>query len=587
MANIGKVQPTPIIEEMQKSYLDYAMSVIVSRALPDVRDGLKPVQRRIIYAMHHQGMHHTSRYQKSAAVVGEVLKHYHPHGDAPVYEAMVRMAQNFSMRYMLVDGQGNYGCFTADTMIRLTDGRNLSFEDLIKEQKEGKTHWTFSFNHQTQKIEIAEVKKPRLTRKKAQLVEVELDSGEKIRCTPDHRFMLRDGSYKQAKDLQPNDSLMPLYIERSDGSNDENLKDYEIIKQPVQDEWEFVHHLADIWNLNHQIYPRSAGRIRHHVDINKHNNNPDNIKRLDWKEHWRVHYELASWRHHHDPEYVEKLAEGRRKFIEENIQIISLRATRRNKNMWQNPKYREQQTKRLKAQWENKEYKEFMRQVSSSNLKKLWQKEEFKDLLSKIKSKEMKERWQDENYKAQMQKHMQAISIKLWSNPKHREYISQSMKKITQNPEWKKKQSEIAKSLWKDPEYRSKYPKDHFSKMAQIQWSDEKFRKMHQERFKKQRTDPKFLEKNLKAVQIANRRRLEKNPNVMNELAQKAKIALHKKWQDPAYKERVIKSKILGYTSSLLQKHSTLTLKYTNQEEPITVSQNLTMPCYTLVISPI
>lgn len=114
-ASIGKIQPAPIIDEMQRSYLDYAMSVIVSRALPDVRDGLKPVQRRIIYAMHQQGLHHTSRYQKSAAVVGEVLKNYHPHGDVPVYEALVRMAQNFSMRYPLIDGQGNFGSIDGDS----------------------------------------------------------------------------------------------------------------------------------------------------------------------------------------------------------------------------------------------------------------------------------------------------------------------------------------------------------------------------------------------------------------------------------------------------------------------------------------
>src|SRR3990172_11121148 len=96
----GKILTVPVTGEMEKAYLDYAMSVIVARALPDVRDGLKPVQRRIIFAMHEQGLHHSSRYQKSAAVVGEVMKNLHPHGDAPIYEAMVRMAQNFSMRYM-------------------------------------------------------------------------------------------------------------------------------------------------------------------------------------------------------------------------------------------------------------------------------------------------------------------------------------------------------------------------------------------------------------------------------------------------------------------------------------------------------
>lgn len=114
MSNIGKIQPVEITTEMQKSYLDYAMSVIVARALPDVRDGLKPVHRRILYAMHQMGLSHTSRYSKSAKVVGEVLGKYHPHGDLPVYEALVRLAQDFSLRYPLVDGQGNFGSVDGD-----------------------------------------------------------------------------------------------------------------------------------------------------------------------------------------------------------------------------------------------------------------------------------------------------------------------------------------------------------------------------------------------------------------------------------------------------------------------------------------
>ena len=131
MTNIGKIQAAPIIDEMQRSYLDYAMSVIVSRALPDVRDGLKPVHRRIIFAMHGQGLHHSARYQKSAAVVGEVLKNLHPHGDAPVYEALVRMAQNFSMRYTLIDGQGNFGSIDGDSpaAMRYTEARLGAISD--------------------------------------------------------------------------------------------------------------------------------------------------------------------------------------------------------------------------------------------------------------------------------------------------------------------------------------------------------------------------------------------------------------------------------------------------------------------------
>ena len=108
------VRPVDIEEEMKSSYLDYAMSVIVSRALPDVRDGLKPVQRRILYAMEELGLHHNTPYKKSARIVGEVLGKYHPHGDVSVYEAMVRMAQDFSLRNVLVNGQGNFGSIDND-----------------------------------------------------------------------------------------------------------------------------------------------------------------------------------------------------------------------------------------------------------------------------------------------------------------------------------------------------------------------------------------------------------------------------------------------------------------------------------------
>jgi DNA gyrase subunit A len=123
--DIGVVKPIDIEEEMKSSYLDYAMSVIVSRALPDVRDGLKPVQRRILYSMGELGLTSNSAHKKSARIVGEVMGKYHPHGDSPVYEAMVRMAQDFSMRYPLVDGQGNFGSVDNDppAAMRYTEAR--------------------------------------------------------------------------------------------------------------------------------------------------------------------------------------------------------------------------------------------------------------------------------------------------------------------------------------------------------------------------------------------------------------------------------------------------------------------------------
>ena len=123
--NAGTIHPVNIDQEMRSAYLDYAMSVIVARALPDARDGLKPVHRRILYAMHDMGMRADQPYKKSARIVGEVLGKYHPHGDAAVYETMVRLAQAFSMRYMLVDGQGNFGSIDGDgaAAMRYTEAR--------------------------------------------------------------------------------------------------------------------------------------------------------------------------------------------------------------------------------------------------------------------------------------------------------------------------------------------------------------------------------------------------------------------------------------------------------------------------------
>jgi len=114
METSEKIKPRTIEDEMKDSYIDYAMSVIVGRALPDVRDGLKPVHRRILYAMRELGLLPNKPYKKSARVVGEVLGKYHPHGDMAVYDAMVRMIQDFSLRYPLIDGQGNFGSIDGD-----------------------------------------------------------------------------------------------------------------------------------------------------------------------------------------------------------------------------------------------------------------------------------------------------------------------------------------------------------------------------------------------------------------------------------------------------------------------------------------
>ena len=147
--HLGIIRPISIDDEMRGSYLDYAMSVIVSRALPDARDGLKPVQRRILYAMHDMGMRSGTPYRKSARIVGEVLGKYHPHGDSAVYDAMARMAQDFSLRYPLVDGQGNFGSVDGDApaAMRYTEARLARIaEAMLAEIDKETVDWNDNFD---------------------------------------------------------------------------------------------------------------------------------------------------------------------------------------------------------------------------------------------------------------------------------------------------------------------------------------------------------------------------------------------------------------------------------------------------------
>ncbi len=159
------IQNTEIVTEMKRAYLDYAMSVIVSRALPDVRDGLKPVHRRILYAMHKLGLSSSAKFSKSATVVGEVLGKYHPHGDAPVYEAVARMAQEFSMRYPLVKGQGNFGSIDGDppAAMRYTEVKlaKIAEEMLVDIEKET-VDWMDNFDGRLQEPVYLPAKLPNL-----------------------------------------------------------------------------------------------------------------------------------------------------------------------------------------------------------------------------------------------------------------------------------------------------------------------------------------------------------------------------------------------------------------------------------------
>jgi DNA gyrase subunit A len=165
MMEIGNVEQVDIDQQMRTAYLDYAMSVIVARALPDARDGLKPVHRRILFAMHDMGIGATTAYKKSARIVGEVLGKYHPHGDAAVYESMARMAQDFSMRYLLIDGQGNFGSVDGDApaAMRYTEARlSHMAEEMLGDIEQDTVDFVNNFDGTLSEPEILPARLPNL-----------------------------------------------------------------------------------------------------------------------------------------------------------------------------------------------------------------------------------------------------------------------------------------------------------------------------------------------------------------------------------------------------------------------------------------
>ena len=163
--NEGKIIPIDINNEMKKCYIDYAMSVIVGRALPDVRDGLKPVHRRILYSMQELGITPDKGYRKCARIVGEVLGKYHPHGDTSVYDALVRMAQDFSMRYMLVDGHGNFGSVDGDSAaaMRYTEAKmNKISIEMLRDINKNTVDFVPNFDGEEQEPSVLPSRYPNL-----------------------------------------------------------------------------------------------------------------------------------------------------------------------------------------------------------------------------------------------------------------------------------------------------------------------------------------------------------------------------------------------------------------------------------------
>ncbi|MDP3103525.1 MAG: DNA gyrase subunit A [Candidatus Methanoperedens sp.] len=551
---IEKISPVLIEDEMKRSYIDYAMSVIVGRALPDVRDGLKPVHRRIIYAMNEQGMTYDKPYKKSARIVGDVLGKYHPHGDIAVYDSLVRMVQDFSLRYPLIDGQGNFGCFTGDTKIKLLDGTEKSFEELAKLSPD-EIFYVYSVDEKGQLV-VGEGKNARLTRRNAELIELIIDNGEKIRCTPDHRFMLRDGTYKEAKDLTPDDSLMPGYFDTAQIK--EGLNEYLRVFQPASGVYDFVHHIADEFNAQKGVARVFGGPfVRHHKNFNRMDNSPTNIVRMDFLEHLHLHAENITelWE---DDEFRELQKQGVKRYYDDHPEV---REQRRNKFINQN---KQEEFRKENASRSSAGIKRYYSQNPqacteiSMRMKALWEDEDYRarmrTALANIEKREL-----SPEEKARIAQIISEKSRQMWKNEEKRSQIVEAISRALSSEKVRAKLSENSRRNWQNPDYRAKYSEDHFSEMALKSWEKPETLVMHREKIARQWQDQAFCDAQRKGVIHSNELRIQQNPAMMSELAACAACTLEKKWTDPEYKNTVMRQKIAGYVAQLLKKHDMIT----------------------------
>ncbi|MBU0470369.1 MAG: DNA topoisomerase (ATP-hydrolyzing) subunit B [Nanoarchaeota archaeon] len=347
----------------------------------------------------------------------------------------------------IVEGDSAGGCFSGDTEVALVDGRNLSFKELVEEYKLGKRNFCYNIKKDGT-IGFEEIKNPRITKKNAPVIRIILDNRREITCTSDHQFMLRNGTYKKAKDLESTDSLMPLRRQLSQKGKKITVEGYEMVYDPGQHRWVFSHLLADEWNIKKNIYLPESGVHRHHIDFNKLNNNPTNIARLTNKEHLKLHRKHIS-KTLHTSEVKEKCRALRQ--TTEFKQMMSKRM--------KEPQTRKILSEQAKKQWENQEYKEFMKNKFSEFYH---QNEEYRTENNKLLNRLQQQYWSnDKNRKERSE----LIKKYFRDHPEKRRLLSESAKNQWQNEKLQKWRSEKTKQQW-TPEFRAKrkeaYDKTYF-----------------------------------------------------------------------------------------------------------------------------
>ncbi|MCE7000219.1 ATP-binding protein [Saccharothrix sp. S26] len=366
----------------------------------------------------------------------------------------------------LVEGDSALGCFTGDTLVALASGRAMSFAELAADWERGVTHFGYTTNR-AGRVVVAPLVEPRLTKRDAPLVRVTLDSGESVRCTPDHLFRLRDGSYRRADQLQPGDSLMPLYRSVSAKSSGDKLEGYERVWMNDRQEWVYTHYLADAHNLRHGLDSADNGTVRHQVDVDKRNNDPRNLRRMTWDDHAALHAPMMG--EHVHAGYRAWLAEGGLEFKSAMLSA-----------QWKDPDFRQACLARLAALNADPE---FRRRIEQG----------FQDWYAQL----------DPDERAEYAERMRERQAAYWAHPEHREAAAERVRSFFAQPGRRAEWSERSKRQWADEDllaWRSRKTVEQFSDPAErerqraavIAWHEEhpEFGERHSLRMKLRMLDP-------------------------------------------------------------------------------------------------